>query len=221
MTEANSPHRLLVVDGQPLLRLGVRHYLADKPDFEIVGETGRLAEALRLLDETKPAVLLIDPSNEDGDGLSLLAHLKRQGAATRTLVYCDRCDVTSVATAVRAGATGFACKREPEGRLLTALQQVARGYSHLPADVVAELMRASASPAHQGLKLLSDRERQVFELLGDGLATKKIASQLAMSVNTVNTHRERIKRKMQLTSGAALHKAAVEWRLRASLPARP
>ncbi|WP_168219215.1 LuxR C-terminal-related transcriptional regulator [Limnoglobus roseus] len=210
---------MAIVDGQPVFRLGFRALIANEPDLHLIAEATNLGQAQQLLAATPFDVLVLEMDLPDGNGLDLLAAGAGTPRPPRALVLTGLNEDPFALAAVEAGALGFVGKHEPAEVIIAAIRQVLSHRTHLPSRILARLLRQHTGPDPdlRGIGQLSTREKEVFSLLGEGLTAKEIARRLAMSVHTVDTHRERMKRKLKVSNGAALTRQAVEWRLRYDL----
>ena len=206
---------ILIVDDHPIMRSGLARVIDHTPDLYVCCEAENAAQALSVLGTRKPALVLVDIALGGQNGLELIKDLRAQRPELPVLVhsmyeesiYAERC--------LRAGAKGYVMKQEPSARLLSAIRQVLRGEVSLSEAMTKQLLaRLSGSKTNKGQSpdaLLSDRELEVFELLGQGHCTKEIAQLLHLSEKTVQTHREHIKDKLDLTDAIALVRRAVQW----------
>lgn len=210
--------RILIVDDHPIVREGLRHLINDEADMRVCGEAGTAARALALLPVMQPDVAVVDLSLGLDDGLELVRTIAAQPDAVRVrvLVLSMHDEMLYAERALRAGARGYIMKRGAMPDLLTAIRRVAAGRTYVSAEIAERLVDRVARPGSppasaDPLELLSDRERQVFELIGRGLATREIAEQLSVSVKTIETHQSRIKQKLGLRTGRELMRRAVAW----------
>ncbi|MFO7653960.1 MAG: response regulator transcription factor [Candidatus Krumholzibacteriia bacterium] len=207
--------RIGVVDDHPAVRQGLVAFLAGRPDLEICGEAGDPATAIDLVEKHHPNLLLIDISLADGSGLELIKQIRSRFDAVRMLVYSMHDEMLFAERVIRAGASGYVSKSEGLDTLCDAIDQVKRGKIHLSARMTEAIVdRRLRGAAEDGLPSpadLSDRELEVFEALGRGLSTREVADRLNLSVKTVETHRENIKRKLGLHKNVELLQRAFQW----------
>ena len=208
---------ILIVDDHPLVRQGLATVIDAEPGLSVRWQTGTKASALELVRKHQPALVIMDLSLEDGSGLDLLKRLRQQGEQVRVLI-CSMLDEALYAQrALRAGATGFIGKQEAPTRVVEAVRRVLAGHVWVSEAMSARMEEAGdAAVGHRStgvVSSLSDRELQVFQLIGCGLGPSAIAESLGVSVKTVESHRENIKRKLHLRSGGELNRRAVEWML--------
>jgi DNA-binding NarL/FixJ family response regulator len=191
--------RLVVVDDHHLFRAGVRAELA--PHHEVVGEAATPSEALAVIAETKPDVVLLDVHLPDGGGVSVLESLPREGAP-KVLALSVSDAAEDVVPMIRAGALGYVTKTIDTTELLDAITTVAAGEACFSPRLAAFVLQAFSAPAPEKNELgsLTPREREVLHHLARGYAYKRIAQRLGISDRTVETHVGNVLRKLQLTS---------------------
>ena len=197
--------RLLLVDDHPLVRDGLRSRLGAMPDFEVVGEAGDAGEALALLDECAPQIVLMDVGMKEVNGIELAALLLARRPEVQVLMFSMYDNPEYVHRALRAGARGYVLKDAPASEIVAAIKAIAGGGTFLSPLVTKRLFRNQ-----EQRPVLSLRESQILSALARGLSSKQIASEMEMSVRTVEAHRQSIKRKLALEGQAELIKYAVE-----------
>jgi len=194
--------RVVLVDDEAMVRVGLRMVLTAEPDIEVVGEAGDGREAIALARATAPDVVLMDVRMPDVDGIEATAAIVQEPTSPRVLVLTtfDLDDV--VYDALRAGASGFLLKDAPEERLLTAIRVVADGGSLFAPSVtrrlIEEFSRRAAPAAPPTLEELTPRELEVLRLVAGGLSNGEIAARLVVSEHTVKTHVAHILQKLDL-----------------------
>jgi DNA-binding NarL/FixJ family response regulator len=216
-TAASAVHRILVVDDHPLMRDAFRDLLEEERDLEIVGESESISKAVQLLEERKPDLLLVDISLEDGNGLELIKQARALLPEILIVVVSMHDERLYAERALRAGASGYVSKHEPADVILEGIRQVLSGHIFVSDRMQDRLLRRLQEGGEEvdqsAVESLSDRELEVFEMIGQGLATREIAAKLNLSVKTVDTHRHRIKEKLNIGSGSQLVRHAVRWSL--------
>ena len=211
--EPARPVRILVVDDHPIVRLGIRQMIAAEPDLTICGEAESAAAARELL-HSKPDLAIVDLSLEDGSGLELIRSIKVASPNTRVLVLSMHDEALFAERALRAGARGYIMKQEAIGGLAHAIREVLSGRVFVSKHMSQHLLErlGHEAPAVGGrLGNLTDRELEVFELIGRGLSTAAIAHRLDVSVKTVETYRSNIKLKLDLKDAIDLIRFAAAW----------
>jgi len=197
--------RILLVDDHPLVREGLRSRLQGEPRFLVVGEAGGAEEAMVMLVSTQPAVVLLDVGLKGANGIQLAQTMLERQPELRVLMYSMYDNPEYVQRALQAGARGYVLKDAPAGEIVAAIDAVAAGGTFLSPAVSKRLFRSQ-----QPRPILSPRESEVLSALGRGESSKQIAKTLDLSVRTVETHRQNIKRKLELDGQAELIRYAVE-----------
>lgn len=210
--------RIMVVDDHAVVRQGIKAVLETVDGIEVVGDTGDGEEAIRLVGELDPNVLVLDVNMPDPDGLEVTRRLREDGCDCRILILSMHDDPEYVLQALRAGADGYLLKESDPQELRTAVASVADGKEYLSERVTHQLSVALRQELErdkqQGrVDRLTNRERQVMLLVADGKTSKEIAQELGISHRTVETHRERIMAKLRLKSVADLTRFVVELEL--------
>jgi DNA-binding NarL/FixJ family response regulator len=206
--------RVLLVDDHPLVRKALRALISAQPDLEVCGETDNGAEAIARFRKCRPHLSIIDLSLRSGSGLDLIKRIHTVDEHAKVLVVSVHEDALYAPRAIEAGALGYVNKAEPEERILAAVREVLRGKVALSASTTEHIIRRSIGKHRETrsmLEKLSDREIEVLELIGQGLPTRRIAEHLRLSVKTIETHREKLKLKLDLPDGAALARYAAVW----------
>jgi DNA-binding NarL/FixJ family response regulator len=213
-TDLSSSVRILVVDDHPIVRLGIRQMIAAEPRLTICGEAESAKSALRLVESSKPDLALVDLSLEDGTGLELIRTLREVAPAVQILVLSMHDEALFAERALRAGARGYIMKQEAIDGLVNAIQEVLAGrlfVSRRMSQSILERLGHDTSNSAGQLGNLTDRELEVFELIGRGMSTAAIAEQLDVSVKTIETYRSNIKSKLDLKDATDLIRFAVAW----------
>jgi DNA-binding NarL/FixJ family response regulator len=202
--------RVLIVDDHPIVRMGVRAMLEQGRRFEVCGEAGSVSEALRLLSAENPDVTLLDLMLGGRDGADFVSQCLRICPQTRILVLSQHDEALYAERVLKAGAHGYLMKGEALDDLLEALDTVLRGEIAVSARMNARLLaRRFQRQSEERYAELSNRELQIFLLIGAGHSTGAIASELCLSPKTVGAHRENIKTKLGLGSAAELEREAL------------
>lgn len=205
---------VLVVDDHPFFRSGLIQWLNQQELVSSCAEAGSVAEARMAVEEAEPDVILMDLRLGDGEGLELTRELAPEHPEIRIVALSQFDEDLYAHRALQAGARGYLMKSEATESVLAAIRTVMRGEIHLSHVMAAKLLQnIFPDPISNSVDLakLSDRELQVFQLLGAGRSTVEIAGHLKLSPKTVETYRENLKKKLALPDGAALLRAATLW----------
>lgn len=208
--------KVLVVDDHPMVREGLAMRIASQPDMTICGEAATEEEALVLLKETQPDLIIIDISLRRGHGIDLIKQVKARAPRVKMLVVSTFPESLYAERALRAGAHGYLNKQESINRVLEAMRAVMQGERFISTELTERLVNQSLNGLTGSLNpldKLSNRELEIFRLIGEGLSSGAIAERLFVSTHTIDTHRENLKRKLGLKNGAELTRAAVQWLL--------
>ncbi|HEX3720702.1 MAG TPA: response regulator transcription factor [Verrucomicrobiae bacterium] len=210
-----NPTRIVIVDDHPLLRKGVGQLINNEKDLLVVGEAEDAAKALTAIETSKPDVALIDISLGGASGIELLKNIKARFPKLQVLVLSMHDESVYAHRALRAGASGYIMKQEATEKVLTALRKVLRGEVYLSdrlgARMLNTLVGGRSSTATSPIEALSDRELEVFSLIGQGHGTRPIAEKLHLSVKTIESHRAHIKEKLNLQTATELVHHAIQW----------
>lgn len=207
-------YRVLIVDDHPIVRRGLAELIATRPDLEVCGEAAEIPEALRLVEATRPDVAIVDLTLKGGHGLELIEEIKARHGRVKMLVSSMHDETLFAERALRAGAAGYIGKQEAPERIIEALHKVLRGEICLSPRMANRLLHRVASGEaleRNPIEGLSDRELQVFEMIGQGQTTKQIAQSLQLSHKTIEAHREKIKAKLNLKNSSELSRHATQW----------
>ena len=206
--------RVMIVDDHPLVRDGLRAHISGQSDLEVCGEAESEAAALELVLSAKPDVVIVDLSLKQGSGIDLIRHLVDLDPPPLMLVFSMHDEDIYAERAVRAGARGFVSKQAEPARLVEAIRRVSEGQFFLSDRITQRMMdRASIerSPAAAAVEDLTDRELDVFRHLGHGRSVQEIAESMGIRPKTVETYRDRIRRKLDVPNGRQLARRAVAW----------
>ncbi len=204
---------ILIVDDHPLVRAGFAQLIGDTPDLKVCGEAGDMASALQLLDSITPDLAIIDLSLAGGSGLDLIEHIKARNSEILMLVASMHDESLYAERVLAAGARGYLNKQEAQEKIIPAIRQVLNGKVYLSERMTERILNnmVSGTDDKHGINSLSNRELQVFEMIGQGVAPGKMAKQLNLSVKTIETHQAHIKKKLGLTSAHKLTHRAIRW----------
>ncbi len=212
---APAKKRILLVDDHPFMRAGLAGLIDRQADLMVCGEAGNPAEAFRALVKSKPDLVLTDLTMPGRSGLEFIKDLRAAEPNLAVLVISMHDEVVHAERALRGGARGYIMKEAGGENLLSAIRQVLRGEVYVSPRMSARILeglsgtkpRGSSSP----IEKLTDREFEIFQLIGQGNSTRDIAEKLHLSTKTVDVHRSHIKEKLDLKDVTALMRHAVRW----------
>ena len=204
---------VFLVDDHPIVRDGLCQLINNEADLHVIGQGEDAYESLRAIRAAKPDLVLLDVSLKDSDGIELLKELKSQSPSPPVLVVSMHDESLYAERALRAGASGYVMKQEAPQTLLAAMRTVLAGQVYVSGKMGAMLLqRMVAGKKRQGglpMDRLTDRELEVFRMIGSGKSVKEIADKLFLSVKTIEAHREHIKEKLNFKSSAELLRFAI------------
>jgi DNA-binding NarL/FixJ family response regulator len=218
--------RILILEEHPLLRQGICDYLNSQPDMICCGESDNIRDARDKMAECKPHLLLTALRLGTGDSLEFVKALKAERPGLLILVYSAFEEAIFAERALRAGAEGYVMKKAPKEELAAAIREIRSGEIYVSRDLAMRAFKKSlesrsdrGSEHHSiGIERLSDRELHIFFLLGSGLGNKQIAQSLSLSVKTIESHRENIKHKLDMSCSRDLIECARKYVEVTSLP---
>ncbi len=206
---------ILIVEDHPTMREGLVRVIERENDLQVAGEADSASRALQCLAAAEPDLVLLDISLGDDNGIELIKDIKLRHPQLPVLVHSMHEDSVYAGRALRAGAKGYVTKSEPPANLLKAIREVLRGEIYLNELLTRQILRTLAADEHQTgaspFGVLSDREFEVFEMLGKGFVTKEIAATLHLSQKTVQAHRDHIREKMGFKDATSLLRFAIRW----------
>ena len=212
---ASRKRNVLIVDDHPLLRDGLAKVINQQPDLAVCGEAADARAGLAAAAKLRPDVVIADLTMDEGNGLDLIKDLHLRQPGLPVLVLSMHHENLYAERAVRAGARGYVMKREPVAAVLAALRKVLAGQMALSDAIVRRLLDAPArvrkSAAASPAEVLSDRELEVFRLLGQGFGTRQIAEKLRLATSTVESYRAGIKQKLGLARATELVARAAQF----------
>jgi DNA-binding NarL/FixJ family response regulator len=205
---------ILVVDDHPIVRQGIKGMLDHEPDMVLSAEADNAGDALKALDSSRPDLIVLDISLNGSDGIELTKSIRARDDKIPILIMSMHDESLYAERALRAGANGYIMKREVAGKLVTAIRQVLSGNIYVSENARQRILHSVTGGATEGespLKRLSDRELEVFRLIGQGKGTQQIAKELHLSVKTIETYRAHIKEKLDIKTATELVRAAVQY----------
>jgi DNA-binding NarL/FixJ family response regulator len=209
---------VFVIDDHPILRQGIARLINDQPDLVVCGEADSPVDAMKALPGADPDVAIVDLTLRGGDGLELCKQIRDAFSGISVLVVSMHEESLYAERALKAGARGYVMKQEPQEKVIDALRTVAKGDVYLSDKMSAKLLRSFSGSKGDSelapLERLTDRELEIFRLIGDGQSVRAIAEKLFLSTKTVEAHKEHIKQKLNLKSSNELLQYAIEARPR-------
>lgn len=207
--------KVLLVDDHPIVRQGLGQLINEEPDLSIVAEAEDFPQALSAVESANPDVAIVDISLKDRSGIELIKEIRAKRPELPILVLSMHDESLHAERVLRAGAKGYIMKQEATEQVMNAIRRVLRGEVYLSERMSSRMVnRLVAGPQNVGgspIERLSDREFEVFQMIGQGVGPSEIAEKLGLSVKTVETHRERIKEKLNLASGSELIRYAMQY----------
>lgn len=211
---AKNTGRIVIVDDHPALCEGLGHRISAQPGLTVCGHAADVDEALKIIRDVNPDVVIVDIALKNSDGLELIKAIRTRHNHVRALVhsmyeeslYADRC--------LHAGAMGYVNKEADPGDVIKAIREILAGRVYLSPAMTSTVLGRTVSgvePQSDPIESLTDRQLEIFRLIGEGCSARKIATRLHISVHTVETHRENIKRKLNVNTIAELTRHAVLW----------
>ena len=208
--------RIYLVDDHTMFREGMKHLIEREPDLTVCGDAAGVEEALRAIPELRPDLVIVDLSLSGSPGLDLIKVLKTQYSNLPVLVVSMHEETLYAERALHAGASGYVMKQEPAKTVKVAIRKVLGGDMHLSEKMTSAMLgkamrRGQPAPPVSPMEKLSDRELEVFRMLGQGKMTRQIAEELNLSIATINSFRNRIKEKLEFKNSAEMVLNAIQW----------
>jgi len=220
MTRSTSEKRarVLIVDDHPAVREALAMRIDRQSDLEVCGEAADLSEALSLVADTQPDVAVVDISLKTGCGIDLIKRIKDRNDTVRMLVWSTHSESLYAERALRAGALGYVNKDQATDKIVEGIRRVLEGKVYLSEAMIQTILQRTVGGGQEEgtrspLDALADRELEVFRLIGQGAKTAQIAERLHLSVKTIETYRDRIRAKLDLSDGTVLAHYATNWML--------
>jgi len=212
--DTSEKSRILIVDDHPLFREGLQQLLGRDANLAMCGEASNAAEAMQRISELKPDLVVVDISLGADSGIELIKAIRNEHDDLPILVVSMHDESLYAERSLRAGAMGYVMKHEPGKSVITAIHKLLRGEMYLSermsSAVISKFMRGEPDQPASPVDTLSDREMEVFRMLGRGMGTRQIAQDLGVTVATVNSFRNRIKEKLKLKTATEVMLNAIQ-----------
>jgi DNA-binding NarL/FixJ family response regulator len=206
---------VFIVDDHPIIRQGLALLINREPDLAVCGDAEEAASALRLIEELKPDLVIVDISLSGPDGLDLLKSIRARDPNLPVLILSMMDELLYAERGLRAGANGYIMKQQATEQVLVAIRRILGGEIYLSERMANKMLHlfVGGAPTHESSTVsdLTDRELEVFRLIGEGHGTRQIADQLHLSIKTVESYQAHIKDKLLLKNGRELVQRAIQW----------
>lgn len=213
MSNVNLKTRIVIVDDHPMMQDGLSMRITAQPGWEVCGFAATEDEGVAVVAEQSPDLVLVDISLQSGNGIELIKRVRSKNPCVKFLAISTFNESLYAERALRAGALGYLNKQETNEKLIDAIRTVLRGERFLSDKLRTKLVASAlcnSSVEQNPMDRLSDREKEIFRLIGEGLTTGAIAEQLFLSTHTIDTHREHLKRKLNAGTAAELSRMAFQ-----------
>lgn len=215
MKTIGTKHKIVVVDDHAVFREGLVRIINQEKDMEVCGEAENAADGLKLAQSEKPEMMILDISMEGMNGIDLAKNLRARFPDLRILVLSMHKEALYAERALRAGANGYIMKRESGRKLVSAIRIILSGQTYISDElnqiILQKLANSGRNESVHSIETLSDRELEVFQLIGSGYGTRQIAEKISISMKTVESHREHIREKLGLKNTFELVQQAIHW----------
>ncbi len=207
--------KVLIVDDHPIIRQGLSELINSEPDLIVCGHAEDAPEALEQIKESAPDMVIVDISLKETSGMELTKDIKAQYPNLPVLALSMHDEALYAERMLRAGAKGYIMKAEATENVITAIRKILSGQIYvsdkMAAKMVRKLVGGSPDVGASAIERLSDRELEVFRMIGQGFGTRQIAERLHLSIKTIETYREHIKEKLNLADASELLQYAIQW----------
>ncbi|UCG46652.1 MAG: response regulator transcription factor [Phycisphaerales bacterium] len=207
--------RIVVVDDHPVFRQGLADLINEEPDLTVCGEADDANQAVGVIEQLKPDMAIVDITLKETSGLELIKDIRVRHPNLPILTLSMHDESLYAERALRAGAKGYIMKQEATDKVIAAIRRVLGGETYvseaMAGKMLSKLVGAAPGSESSGVECLSDREFQVFSLIGQGYGTHQIAERLHLSTKTIETYRANVKEKLRLSNAAQLRQYAVQW----------
>ncbi|MDY6970074.1 MAG: response regulator transcription factor [Spirochaetota bacterium] len=216
MVKKDKQIKILLVDDHPILRQGIRQVVEGTGEFQVCGEASNANDAIKEINKNKPDVVIVDIMLDGNvNGIDLVRSIRERFSDIYTIILSMHEESLYAERAVRAGARGYIMKEVAPKNIIDAIRTVLAGELYLSENqskkIIDKLVHGSVDTDGLSLDELSDRELEIFQLIGNGFSVKEIAKKLNLSIYTVESHRRNIKIKMKLNSSSEVTKHAIQW----------
>lgn len=211
--------KIIIVDDHPVVRQGMKMFIETDNSFEVCGEASNTEEAIKLINDLSPDVAIIDLSlGEEKSGLDLIKAIKQRFQSIKSLVLSMHDEELYAERALKAGARGYVMKKEAQENIIRAIKKIISGGIYLSENISEKILNEMICGSHENIsdpsKLLSNREFEIFQFIGQGLNSKEISIRMNITKNTVDSHKRHIKEKLNLKNSTELMKKAVEFSIK-------
>lgn len=211
--QTSEKFRVLLVEDHPMFREQLAHLINKEPDMCICGEADNIRDAFELLQSASADIVIVDLTLKGPSGLELLKDLKAQQIDVPVLVLSMHDELLYAERALRAGARGYITKNQTSNEVMAAIRKILNGHVYLGPEMASRVLEnlSTRPKTETGVALLTDRELEIFELIGRGRTTREISDSLRLGMSTVDTYRARIKAKLNLENATQLCHEAIHW----------
>lgn len=207
--------KVIIVEDHPIFRMGMKDMINSEEDLNVIGEAENVTEATALIEKKLPDLVIVDLSLKDSNGIELVKEINSNHKTIYSLVLSMHDESLHAERCIMAGAKGYIMKQEASESVITAIRHIMSDKIYVSPDIMSNILnKFQTQPSlvnESPLKQLTNRELEIFQLIGLGMSSKEIAIQLTISIKTVGTYRERIKEKLGLKSHEMLIRHAVIW----------
>ncbi len=212
--------RIYIIDDHPIIRYGLKLLINQEKDLAVCGEADSLDQAMKDVSREKPDLIILDLMLEKGSALEFIKYLQQQSRSIPVLVLSMHDETYYAERVLRAGAKGYIMKDSATDHLVQAIRTILQGEVYLSDRMKSRLISSIAGIRKKKVEAdrLTDREMEVFQLIGQGLSTREIAAKLCLSVKTIETHKENLKRKLKLSNATELIQQATLWNMQNRTP---
>ncbi|WP_438483426.1 response regulator [Oleiharenicola lentus] len=215
VVEAVKKTKVLLVDDHPITRQGIKALVEQLPNVEICGEADSAPKAMELVSKLEPDLTIVDITLKSTNGIELTKNLRVQAPKMQILIVSMHDENIYAERALRAGAMGYLMKQEASENIITAIKRIQGGDIYLSDRIKEKMLHRLVNHRNEEvvspIETLSDREMEVFQLIGNGYGTRQIATKLNLSVKTIDSYREHLKEKLNLPTGSELVRYSIQW----------